>query len=212
MKKITLLFALLFMVLLYLWYAYDTIPKDSTPHNIQPITQNSVATPPVLPKAKYKDTSDIEVVKNHQIKNHQTNKSYAIFEEIDIDSVLTSITPIEDVKPIAALGMKKNSIKKIEIGDTVVLPSIDGSDYALTITHKDISSRGNVSIDGSFSENGITYSAILTEGTNAAFISMNTPEGTYEAELVNGIGYIYTSSDIVKAKVDPSKLDEIMPH
>ena len=208
MKKTTLLFTVLLIVVLYIWYTYATKTQDTIPtSNVQVISQNDRASIPSVPaKSKYRDDRDSKV------QNRQTSKSYSIFEEVDIDEVMSKVAPIENVQPIAALRMKKNMIKNINVGDTLVLPSVDGNAYALTITYKDVSPRGNVSIDGGFFENGIEYSAILTEGASSAFISMNTPEGTYEVELTNGIGYIYTNNDIVKAKVDPSKSDEIMHH
>jgi hypothetical protein len=157
-------------------------------------------------------TIDKKITYQRQEENYHKNKSYTIFEEIDIDSVRLELEPIAGVKPLAAFRMKQNTIKEIALGDTILLPSIDGNSYELTITHKEVSPRGNVSIDGSFTEDGIHYSAILTEGSHAAFISMHTPEGTFEIELLNGIGYVYKSNDINQAKIDYGKSDEVINH
>jgi hypothetical protein len=119
---------------------------------------------------------------------------------------------IKNVEPIAAIKMKQNMIKKLKVGDSLTLPSIDENIYELRIQNHFISERGNTSIDGSFSEGGISYSTILTEGKNSAFMSMNTPSGTYEIEFINGVGLVYESADIENVKIDYNKSDMIHQH
>ncbi len=214
MKKILILVTtFIIALLLYVWLAEgnNVTPSSNTHTNIlETSTVTTVQTTPITPTNNIKKHPVINIAEEENYLEHQ---SYAIFEELDMDEIRLDIEPIEDVEPIAALRMKQGTIKEIEVGDTILLPSIDGNIYELAITHKEVSSRGNVSIDGSFSENSVNYSAILTEGNNAAFISMNTPEGTFEIELLNGIGYVYANNDIDKAKIDYSKSDEVnIPH
>ena len=210
MKNILIIFMILLLTfIIYLNYSsknsfrHDTTRLSIKENNKKNISYNNATiNTHTIDKDKNKTNQEIE-------ESYTQNKSYSIFEEIDIDGVRLALKPIEEVTPLAAFHMKQNTIKEIELGDTILLPSIDGNSYKLLITHKEVSPRGNVSIDGSFSEEGITYTAILTEGSHAAFISMNTPEGTYEIELLNGIGYAYMSNDINKAKIDYSKSDEV---
>jgi hypothetical protein len=208
MKKITLLWFLLPVALLYLWYNYNHAPQHTT--SITNKETNFIKDKLYLDVDRfnnkaYRQTKEIK-------KESLAKKEHKIFEEIDIDELLSKREPIDGVKPIGALRIKKDSIKRLEVGERVLLPSIDGSEYMLKIKDKTTSSRGNVSIDGSFSENGAEYSAVLTEGVNGAFISFNTPEGTYEVEIIDEIGYVYLGGDITKAKIDPNKTDEMFHH
>ena len=207
MKKVLIpLTILILALLLYVWLGDKSQPKRSTTDKDTPRPIDKLST---LPISITTHTNDIEDTHpDEREESYPKNNAYAIFEELDIDSVQLDRVPIEGVKPISALRMKQGTIKEIEVSDTILLPNIDGTVYELTITGKDISPRGNVSVDGSFSENGVNYSAILTEGSNAAFISMNTPEGTYEVELLDGIGFVYNSSDIDNTKIDYTKTDE----
>ena len=141
------------------------------------------------------------------ISLHEQNN--AIFKEIDIDTIRSILSPIKGVEPLLALRMKQHTLKEMVLGNTLVLPNINGVSYTLDITHKEVSSRGNTSIDGHFTENGVKYTAVLTEGDKATFISMSTPEGTYEIELLNGIGYAYSVNDIENEKIDYDKSDEL---
>jgi len=211
MKKVLILITtFIIALLLYVWLDEG---NNSKPINLHTdILDKSTRTTPKIPLITPANNINEHPVIHIEEENYLKNQSYAIFEELDIDDIASDMAPIADVSPISALRMKQGTIKEIEIGDSILLPSIEGISYELSITHKEVSSRGNVSIDGSFSENGVKYTAILTEGSNAAFISMNTPEGTYEIELLNGIGYVYANSDIDKAKIDYTKTDEVKVH
>ena len=207
-KALIVLTVLLILLILYIFYSDESTTKLQTKDANILQQVNKIDMGPIN-STSYTHTTDDTKMDNIIEENYPKNQSYSIFEELDMDSVRLNMEPIEGVEPISALRMKKNTIKEIELGDTIFLPSIEGSTYELTITHKDISPRGNISIDGSFSENGVKYTTILTEGSKAAFISMNTPEGTYEVELLDGIGYVYANSDIDNAKIDYTKTDEV---
>jgi len=209
-KALIALIVLLIALVLFMFNSNESTTKVQTKNtNIEDTNTSDV---PLVNTNTPQSTAKEDEIENDAEESYPQHQSYSIFEEVDIDDTQLSIKPKVGVEPIAALHMKKNTIKEIELGDSILLPSIDGNTYELTITHKEVSPRGNVSIDGSFSENGINYSAILTEGSNAAFVSMNTPDGTYEIELLNGIGYVYANSDIDKAKIDYSKSDEVKMH
>ena len=198
---------LLISLVLYIFYSKESPTKMQVKSITVPKTNETNT--PLINSSTQTYTTNKNSIETDIEESYPNNKSYSIFEEIDIDSLRLTMKPMKDVEPIAALQMKRNIIKEMEVGDTIVLPSIEGNSYELIVTHKKVSSRGNVTIDGNFMENGINYSAIMTEGHDATFISMNTPEGTYEMELLHGTGYIYANSDINKAKIDYSKLDEI---
>jgi len=131
------------------------------------------------------------------------------FLEEDMDDMKLQVKPLEGIEPLSAISIEKNIISNSKVGDIIVLPSIDGSYYEMIIKGKNKSAMGNVSIYGDYMENGIAYHSILTEGKQSSYISMTTPEGTYEVNLINGKGYVYSSVDIENKKIDYTKSDTI---
>jgi hypothetical protein len=73
------------------------------------------------------------------------------------------------------------------------------------IIHKD----GSTSITGNLINSNKKYSVVLTQGKNSSFGSLTTPEGTYEIEVLNGKGYVYSVNDIDKKRIDYTKEDVI---
>jgi len=180
----------------------------------------------------YKSTKDDTVVEKTVIEtqiidqNHDDNfkmsdtgventpdsletKTITPFNEEDIDETKLIMKTISGVEPISAISINKKIIKTINVEDKLVLPEIDGISYELEITHRTISDNGNISLNGIFSENGIPYHSIITEGGKATLMSLSTPTGSYEVELLNGLGYIYLNADIENEKIDYSKSDVI---
>lgn len=210
-----ILLVLLFIFLISLGYYFNFNVNDSKHKGT---VQQKVATPMPMPmieeqikhahpqsdfKMEETGKDTLEEIEVEEIEH----KTIDIFEEESIDDIKTIIEPMSDVMPVGALRMQKGMIANIKVGDTLLLPSIDGINYELKITHHSVSKTGNVSLDGRYVENDVVYRTILTEGNNAAFISMMAPTGTYEIELQDGIGYIYAVADIENAMIDYSQSD-----
>ena len=228
MKKTVL--AVLFISLLSLGYYFNV---SSTPEKVQtnskqtkkinhPTTQ--ISPPPIIEEQikKTHPQSDFNMKETGQETIEETVletitdvpvEHKVIFEEESIDDMKERIEHMPDVLPVGAIRMQQGMLANLQVGDSIQLPSIDGTSYALQITNRSVSDTGNVSVDGSYMENEVTYRSILTEGKQSAFISMTTPTGTYEVELQDGIGYIYAVADIENAKIDFSKSDVMeVPH
>ena len=179
--------------------------QQSSSHFLSKIKKNSNSDlTEKLPLTIHKNVK--EVHKNTSLLHGKTLNP---FQEEDIDFVAQKLKKIKGVEPVAAVQMQKGIIKNAKIGDTLLLPPIDGISYEMKVQSKQILQSGTVNIEGDFIENGIVYSAVLTEGKKATFISMVIPNGTYEVNILNGIGYIYTNTDIEKVKIDYSQTDEI---
>ena len=136
-------------------------------------------------------------------------KTIIPFSEEDIDDTKLVMKTISGVAPISAVRLNKGMLKTVKVGDTLVLPEIDGVSYELEITHRTVSANGNISLNGTFSENGIPYHSIITEGGKSTLMSFSTPTGSYEVELLDGLGYMYLNADIENEKIDYSKSDVI---
>jgi len=146
---------------------------------------------------------------NKDISNIRKGKKYVVFETYYLDDALEDMDPIKNVTPISAVQMKQHILENVQIGDSLLLPDIEGNSYEMTVENHTVSKRENISIDGSFKDNGIQYTAIITEGKNASFISMRTPMGNYEIELYNGKGFVYTGHSLEKTMQDFNKNDGI---
>ena len=222
MKKLiitTLLLLLTLVTLGYKWWQTDYKETTTTQkvqeekHTIQvknssnttPITTIEEQIKTVTPNNSHFDMQETGEETTDIIE--ESVSTISPFTEESIDDMKLETQPLQGIDPIAAISMEKNSITHSKIGDTILLPSIEGSNYEMIVKDKSTSATGNVSIHGDYMENGITYHSILTEGKGASFISMTTPTGTYEINLIQGKGYIYASSEIENKKIDYTKSD-----
>lgn len=206
---ISTILVLALLIMGYFW-------ENNTPENIKNISP--VHTPTVVTetpiekqiKSAHPDTHFImaetgEEKETHEVEPHR----YEPFSEEDIDDTKLILKPMQNIEPVSAIRMEEPIIKNAKVGDILVLPSIDGVTYELTVTHRTVSKNGNVSIHGTFEENGVNYHSMVTEGGNMTLISFSTPTGSYEAELKKGLGYVYASADIENENIDYSQSDVI---
>jgi len=132
-----------------------------------------------------------------------------IFLESSINIVSQEFPQKDGIEPLSAIEIKKDSISKVKIGDTITLPFVDDAKYRAKISDKIIHKDGSTSITGNLINSNKKYSVVLTQGKNSSFGSLTTPEGTYEIEVLNGKGYVYSVNDIDKKRIDYTKEDVI---
>jgi len=217
MKNLIILAMVFFLYALgYAWntYASKEESRDTSEHTKH--ISNSVSKKNIQVERKNKNREkklnhSIETQKPNKEENSQSKQSqtFSPFGDAYMDDVKLAIKPLEGVKPISAVHLEQGVIKQAQVGDIILLPAIDGTNYELEVTQRSISNNGNISINGMFEENGITYHSIITEGGNTALLSFNAPTGSYEVELENGLGYMYLSKDIENERIDYSKSDVI---
>jgi len=130
-----------------------------------------------------------------------------IFVYEELEELITRAKPKSGIKPLLALSLEHGMIKSLEVGDIVVLPVVGEIYYEMEITQKISYPNSSISVDGIFTEDGLDYTAILTEGNQSSFVSMTTPQGAYEVEIFSGLGYMYSVKDIEKVRVDTSLND-----
>jgi len=134
-----------------------------------------------------------------------------IMVETDMADVEKVFPSKEGITPMVAIEMPKNSIKKLNIGDTVSLPNMGNGQFDAKITSKTTHKNGSVSVTGNLVDSGTQYSVVLTEGKNMTFGTVTTPNGSFEIEAKNGQGYVYATSDIDKGWIDYGKEDVLVP-
>jgi hypothetical protein len=172
------------------------------------VKDDMFTTPKQIKTQSKKELKKIEVNQTETIDNSRYVDDIFVYE--DMDELATRIAPKSGIKPVLALSIEQGAIKSLEIGDTVVLPVVGGDIYyEMEITQKTVYPNNSISVDGTFTENGIEYTAILTEGESSSFVSMTTPQGAYEVEIFSELGYMYSVNDIQKVRIDPSVSDTI---
>jgi hypothetical protein len=132
-----------------------------------------------------------------------------VFTYEEIDELSSRLAPKNDIQPVSALSMEHGVIKSLEVGDTIVLPVVGDIYYKMEVSQKTQHANDSISIDGTFKENGISYTAILTEGDQSLFVSMTTPQGAREVEVFSGLGYMYDAQDIQKIRINPTSSDTV---
>ena len=132
--------------------------------------------------------------------------------QADIEDVEKEFSAKEGVSPLNAIKLPKNSIKNLNVGDTVLLPNMGSGEFEAKITERKRHKNGSVTVTGNLIGSGNQYSVVLTEGQNMSFGTVNTPNGSFEIETRNGVGYVYSTDDIDRAYIDHSKSDVLVPH
>ncbi len=212
MKKAYLLSAP-FSILLVWVGVYFVSAKEPTKNKTEP---TAISKPEVEPKKKEitqkaKDKKPVITKSSEKIYNIKEKQIFSdSFEYADIEEMKTKMKPKPKVEPMGAYTFKKNSIKGLFVGDSLVLPEINGQEYTLKTESTKVNSNGSVTVKSSIEGQEGSY-AIMTEGEKASFITINTSEGVFELETLNGNGYIYSSADMRNAMIDYSKTDEVLP-
>lgn len=127
---------------------------------------------------------------------------------IPTDSESDAIAQKMEAKTWVALDLSQ--LNDLNRGDQFDLPSIDGEDYQAVVTRNKTLWNGDKSLRAKIYTNGEPYPFIMSANQQNGYLTFSTPNGTYEATLENGIGAVYSVSDIDKATengVHPDVID-----
>lgn len=132
------------------------------------------------------------------------------FDVITLSDALEISPPKKKIAPLVAFQYKQGTIKNMRVGDTLVLPEIDGESIEVRTESKKITKRGNTFIRASLADGSGSHGDIIvmTEGSTSTFFSVRTSQKSYEGEVIDGVGYIYSTADMRKS-VDHSISDAI---
>jgi hypothetical protein len=202
MKVILSIVAISLIILGFLVFAGEqTVPSLEKP-KIVAIT--SISKPIFTASPKRTQTKTEQKAKQ---ENMITRDKIDIYNTLSIEEASLQYKPRSYVKPLTAIALNQHSLA---IGDTMLLPNIEGIDYEILISHIAINSDGSKSITGSYSDEGIPYTTTMTQSDNDTFISLATTEGAYEIETRKGIGYIYKTHEIRKVMQTSTLNDTII--
>ena len=158
-------------------------------------------------KALVLDSKSLEETEPEMVKERKDTWVQSNMEDIEKE-----FSSKEGVSPLIAIKLPKNTIKNLNVGDTVVLPNMGNGEFEAKITEKKIHKNGSVTVLGNLIDSGNQYAVVLTEGKNMSFGTVNTPNGSFEIETRNGVGYVYSTDDIDRAYIDHDKSDVIVPN
>jgi hypothetical protein len=167
-----------------------------------------------LEELELEETLDVPMIPDSKIENEELAKvnEVEIFQEKDKDELLKELPNKKLAAPFSGVAIDKNAISKLVVGSIIKLPNVGQMEYSATITEKTVHKNGSVSVSGNLTgEDNSNFSVVLTEGKNSSFASITTPEGAFQIETVNGIGYIYSIDEIERNYVDPNKEDVLVP-
>jgi len=208
-------FALSIIVLLIIVAAmYLIVPQNvesTNPH--QQITTDTILDEEALLEIPDEnlEINDIDTALEEDSKESIPPTSHdainTIFKEANLNTITSNIPQKEGIQPLSAIKIHPNSIAKIKIGDTIVLPFMDDATYNAKISTKIKHQNGSISITGNLIDTDNTYSITLTQGKKSAFGSITTPDGAYEIEMRNGNGYVYSVEDIDNNRIDYDHTD-----
>ncbi|MFT7243566.1 MAG: hypothetical protein ACI82A_000910 [Candidatus Azotimanducaceae bacterium] len=112
-----------------------------------------------------------------------------------------------DVRP---LKIDKQQLASITMGDTVKL-SIpqNGQDYEMSVKEVGRHVNGDKSLKG-FLVSNPEYTVVMTEGRNATFATINTPDGSFLLEASGNEGWMMSLAEL-DSLVDPNLVDYQIP-
>ena len=160
---------------------------------------------------KVLDLEDNELMPK-EIEPEMVADALDIMVETEMADVEKNFPSKEGIKPVTAIEMSKNSVAKLNIGDTVSLPYMGTGQFDAKITSKTTHKNGSVTVSGNLVDSNSGHSVVLTEGKNMTFGTVTTPNGSYEIEVKNGQGYVYSTDEIDKKWIDYGKSDTLTPH
>lgn len=137
------------------------------------------------------------------------NEEMYIYETLSIEEASLTTKPRKNIAPVGAIRMPSNSMATLTPNDTFTLRDIEGVDYTMTISSIQEHNDGSVTKTGQFTDEGITYTTTITQAENSNFITLSTPQGLYEIETSNEVGYIYRT-DTIRKQMQNTKISDVI--
>jgi len=139
-----------------------------------------------------------------------TEDEHMLYELLSIEEAKLTTKPRKNIAPIEVIIKNKLNTEELKVNDTLTLPNIEGVDYTIVISSIVKNNDNSHSLTGQFKDEGIAYTTTITKSTQSSYITLSTPQGRYEIETENGVGYIYKTSDIRKHLQKPNVNDVIV--
>ena len=139
-----------------------------------------------------------------------TDEEHIMYEILSLEEAKLTTKPRKNIRPIEAISLASTNTEELKVNDTLTLPNIEGIDYTIVVSSIVKNSDDSHSLTGQFKDEGIAYTTTITKSPQSSYITLSTPQGIYEIETENGVGYIYKTSDIRKHLQKPNVNDVII--
>ena len=194
----------------FLYLSKNTVKEDRQSMPDKDITSGLVVMSIPQKDLKLKNKNSVTKKEDYIVKRKDFINENP-FVEKDIEEINEIYPYKSDIKPLSGYSFEKDSLSKLNIGDRINLPEINGFTFELKISKKIINSDGSVSFKATINGEDNKYFAVLTEGENSSFISLFSPEGSFELESRGDSGYVYDSNKIKNKRIDFNKTDVLIP-
>jgi hypothetical protein len=211
LKYSVIFFVVLLFVLGYFFYSSGV--------EVAKIKQTEVVVADAIGEKGHHKSIKPKVVEEEGQKEYSSNstemvlsKVMHISEKINTkkNTAETALQPKEKVEPLKSIHLEKKLLSSLDVGDIVRIP-LDKRAYDVEIKRRVTHPNGDVSLIGKFDYENQVYDAVITNSKKHSFMTMNTPEGSREVELLGDQGWVYDSSAIRDAHMDYSLMDTIEP-
>lgn len=175
-----------------------------------PVDKDNLTQLVSLNKEQKSTTKDDQLLT--KVEKVKVQKVANIYHQIDKEELLKEMPHKQRVEPLLGIQIVENSISKLAVGDVIKLPAVGQIEYQVSISKKITHKNGSTSVTGNLvGDQNSKHAVILTEGKSTSYASINTPEGAFEIETINGVGYVYSVQDIENEYINPDKEDILHP-
>lgn len=149
---------------------------------------------------------------DHHARNnqHPTSQENALTVQLR-ETVSPPFPPKKGVKPMESVAFDPEQLAQLQIGDTIHLPIIEGTEHTLNITQKTLHANGSVTLRASIANEEESYTSTLTQGKQLSYATIATPNGLFQLEAIEGEGYLYSMNAIDNAWINYQQSDMLFP-
>jgi hypothetical protein len=131
------------------------------------------------------------------VREQSAKPEQALFNIVTQPEVIPAPPNMEGIIPSQWIELDATAMQTLERGSRFELPAVGKNAYQVVIADKKTLWNGDSSIKGKvYDEAGESFPLILSVGASTSYMSYSTPEGSFEAELREGKGAIYSVSEI----------------
>jgi hypothetical protein len=143
-----------------------------------------------------------------QVIDH-SSKQLNIYEPLSLDEARLTTKARHNINPVGAIRIHSNRLNNLRYNDPFMINDIEGNDYTMTVSNIQKHSDGSVTTTGIYHDEDIRYTATITHSDQESFITLSTPQGIYEIESSNHVGYIYRS-DTMRRKMQDTTISDVI--
>lgn len=137
------------------------------------------------------------IAANEPMDEKPVKAEQALFNIVAQPETVPAPPNMEGIVASQWIELDATAMQTLQRGSRFEIPAVGKNVYQVVIADKKTLWNGDSSIKGKvYDETGESFPMILSVGTNTSYMTYSTPEGSFEAELKDGQGAIYSVSEI----------------